>query len=89
MHWVVAGFFAVHYLRPYPRTAVDTFICGVSIALCLFYLWVGYAVFRRRQYIWNIAVGCAAFWIMAFPTGTLLALLLIMNLNISRYSFTK
>ena len=55
----------------------------------LFYFWVGYAVYKRRAYIWNIAVACAGIWLLGIPSGTVISLLLISNLIAARHSFTR
>jgi len=89
LHWIALGTVGISYLRPHPLGYLDLFVGAVCVAVGLFYIWVGYAVFKRRAYIWNIAVACASIWILGFPTGTLLSLLLITNLLSARPRFTK
>jgi len=89
LHWIALGTVGLYYLRPHPLSDADYFVGGLCVIMGLFYFWVGYAVYKRRAYIWNIAVACAGIWLLGIPSGTVISLLLISNLIAARHSFTR
>lgn len=89
LHWILVGALGIYFLRPRPYTQWDVYVGAGFVAMALFYLWVAYAVRKRRKYIFNIAVTCAGFWLLGFPTGTVIAAYLISNLISARHAFTR
>jgi hypothetical protein len=88
LHWV-ALMVLIYFYRRHPLTAGDLFVGSIGCMLALFYLWVAYAVYCRRRYIWDIAMVCAGIWLIAIPTGTILALLIFGNLLSAKSDFTR
>jgi hypothetical protein len=60
-----------------------------GVLLGVLYFWVGFAVFKRRQYIWHLAVACAGIGLFALPMGTIFGLLLLSNLFAARHDFVN
>lgn len=89
LQWVVLMFLALHYLRPHPLTTPDYLMGGVGIVFGLFYIWVGYSVYRRRKYILNVAFACAGLGLLAFPSGTIFSALLLSDLMSRKHDFTR
>ena len=62
---------------------------GLGVVVGLFHFWVAWAVYMRRGYIWNAALACAAFSILAVPVGTVISLLLLGDLFAVREEFKR
>lgn len=89
LNWIAFGTLGIIYLRPRPLGTSDYLMWAFCAAICLFYFWIAYAVYHRRSYIWNIAIACAGICVAAFPTGTLISVLLITNLFSAREKFVR
>ena len=89
INWSVLLAIALNYFRPHPLNAVDYAVGSIGILIGAFYLWVAYAVYNRRSYILNAAFACAGMGLLSFPSGTLLAFLLLANLASKAHDFTK
>ena len=89
LHWVAFGFLGTHYVRKHTFDEIAFAIWAFCILMGLFYLWIGYAVYKRRSYIYNMALACAGIWLIGFPVGTIVSVLLLTNLADSRHTFTK
>lgn len=87
--WFALILFALHRFRPHPLSLSDKIVGGFGFAVALFYLWVGYAVFRRRNYIWNIAFACAGVSLANIPFGTIIGIALICDLQVSKHEFMR
>ena len=86
---LVATFF---YLRPGFREESVGGLMGLAVVLAVFgviYFWVSYAVYRRRKYIFDIALVFAGLGLLNIPLGTLLSMFLLSSLMERKYDFTK
>jgi hypothetical protein len=74
-----------------PRRGLHLFLsprdCLGRVDLSLLYCWVGCAVFMRRLYIFNIAVACSGVSLVNFPLGTILGVVLLLDLYSSKNEF--
>jgi hypothetical protein len=73
LHWV-ALMVLVFYLRGNSMNLADKFVASIGCLLAFFYLWVAFAVFRRRRYIWDIAMVCAGIWLFLMPIGSVIVM---------------
>jgi len=89
MQWVALFSMALLYLRPKPLVTADYFMGLLGMCLGGFYLWTAWGVYHRRRYIYTPAFAAASFGIVGFPCGTLLAVLLIIDLSAHRHEFDK
>jgi threonine/homoserine efflux transporter RhtA len=89
LHWVAAAGLALWYYRPKGLQPADYVVVALAALLFLFYVWVAREVYRRRARSWSLAIGAAGIWVFGFPTGTLLALMLVASLVASRQDFSK
>ena len=88
-HWIGAAALALWYYRPKGLRPGDYVVIGLAVILCVFYCWVAREVYRRKLRIWSLAIGSAGIWVFGFPSGTLLALMLVASLVASRQDFSK
>jgi uncharacterized membrane protein len=89
LHWPLLAALALWKYRPRGLVPADYSVIALASVLCFLYFWVAYEVFHRRSRVWSIAVGCAGIWIFGFPTGTVVAFLLVANLVASKYDYSK
>jgi len=89
VHWFILVGLVLILWRPHPLSTNDLLVGSCGGLLGLFYFWVAYAVYHRRQYIFDIAFVCAGLGLLAFPFGTGLSILLLSNLTARKHHFTK
>lgn len=89
VHWFVLTALGLVYLRPHPLGPSDFAVATLGGLLGVFYLWVAYAVYRRRRYILDAAFACAGLGLFSFPVGTCFSVLLISCVIKRKHDFTK
>jgi hypothetical protein len=89
LHWVAAAALLLWNFRPKGLQTGDYVVIGLTVLLFGFYCWIATQVYQRRQRAWSLAIGAAGIWVFGFPTGTLLAAILVASLVSSRHDFTK
>lgn len=77
------------YLRPKPLVPADYLMGVVGLCLGVFYLWTAWGVYYRKSFIYTPAFAAGSFGIAAIPCGTVLAVLLIIDLAAHRHEFNK
>jgi hypothetical protein len=87
--WCTLITLAVAFLRPRPLVTPDYVVCGVGFLLAIFYFWVACAVYRRRKYIFDIAMVCAGLGLLSIPIGTCFSILLLSSLMERKHDFTN
>lgn len=89
INWIVLIELVLIFLRPHPLSTSDIVVGACGELMGAFYLWVAYAVYRRRKYIIDVAFACAGFGFLSFPLGTMFSMFLLSDLMIRRHDFTK